>query len=192
MEARHKNALIVALVAVILVMAIGYAAFAQTLTINGNATVSDVTENWNVHYDTTKTTGAGVVDATMGSGGTTAPTGTVSYDGTGQTATVKATLNQPGDTVKFTLTIKNDGTINAALGTPVVAPTSGSDEDSGNPLVVKQGNIIFTVTAPVASTIAGGSETTMTVTATFDTNAESVGTVTESGITVTTTATQSA
>ena len=188
MESKHKNALIVVLVAVILVMAVGYAAFTQQLTINTTANITDQTTNWNIHYDTTKTTGTGVVDPTMGSGGTTAPDGSVSYDGTGQTATIKATLNQPGDTVKFTLTIKNDGTIKASLGTPTVAAVAG--DSNNDPLIVQEGNIIFSVTAPAQSTLSAGEETTMTVTATFDNSAESVGNTTSSSITVTTTATQ--
>ena len=190
MESKHKNVLIVALVAVVLVMAVGYAAFAQTLTINSKATVTEQSQNWNVHYDTTKKTGAGVVDATTGTGGTAAPLGTIGYDPTGQTATINATLNQPGDKVKFTLTIKNDGTINASLADPVVATVEG--DENVDPLIVKKGNIIFTVTRPSEAAIAGGEEATMTVTAEFDENAESVGNTTTSSITVTTRATQAA
>ena len=192
MESKHKNVLIVALVAVVLVMAVGYAAFAQQLTITSTATVTEQTENWNVHYDKSKTSGVGVVDATTGTGGTTAPLGTIGYDGTGQTATINATLNQPGDKVKFTLTIKNDGTINASLGTPVVALSGEGEDTDDDDLIVHQGNIIFTVTAPADNAIAADEETTMTVTAEFDENAQSVGDTTTSSITVTTTATQAA
>ena len=188
MESRHKNALIVVLVAVILVMAVGYAAFTQQLTINTTANITNQTTNWNIHYDTGKTTGAGVVDASMGSGGTTAPNGSISYDGTGQTATINATLNQPGDSVKFTLTIKNDGTIKALLGTPTVATVAG--DSNVDPLIVQEGNIIFTVAEPAKTTLNAGEETTMTVTAEFANSAESVGDTTTSSITVTTTATQ--
>ena len=188
MESKHKNALIGALLAVVFVMAVGYAAFATTLTINPTATITEQEDNWNIHYDTTKTTGAGVIDATTGDGGTAAPTGSISFDGTGQTATINATLNQPGDTVKFTLTIKNDGTINATLADPVISEVAEDTNDE--PLIVQEGNIIFTVTRPQSSTLAGGAETTMTVTATFDNDATSVGTVTTSSISVTTLAEQ--
>ena len=192
MEYKNKNLMIGALLAIVLVMAVGYAAFAQTLTINSSATVTEQTENWNVHYDTTKKTGAGIVDATTGTGGTQAPSGTIGYDGTGQTATIAATLNQPGDKVVFTLTIKNDGTINAKLDDPVVTITGQGSDENDEPLIVKQGNIIFTVTRPLADAIAGGETTTMTVTAEFDNSAQSVGTTTESSISVTTMANQAA
>ena len=187
MESKHKNALIGALLAVVLVMAVGYAAFAQQLTINGSASI---TSNWHVGFDTTKTHEVpGVVTPTTGANGTTAPSGTVSYSGD-QTATISATLNQPGDKVVFTLTIENTGTINARLNNPVVNLTSAGPDENEAPLVTKEGNIIFTVTAPTPTTINAGETATMTVTAEFDSNAQSVGTVTSSSITVTTLAEQ--
>ena len=186
MESKHKNALIGALLAVVFVMAVGYAAFAQTLTINGGATI---TSDWHVGFDTTKTTAApGVVTPTTGANGTTAPSGTVSYTND-QNATINATLIQPGDKVTFELTIENYGSINAQLNTPVVTATSGADENEA-PLIVKQGNIIFTVTAPSPATIAADETATMTVIAEFDSSAQGVGTVTSSSITVTTLAEQ--
>ena len=187
MESKHKNALIGALLAVVFVMAVGYAAFAQQLTINGSASI---TSNWHVGFDTTKTTGEpGVVTPTTGANGTTAPSGTVGYSGD-QTATISATLNQPGDKVVFTLTIENSGTINARLNNPVVNLTSAGPDENGEALITKEGNIIFTVTAPTPTTINAGETATMTVTAEFDSNAQSVGTVTSSSITVTTLAEQ--
>ena len=56
MESKHKNILIGALLAVVFVMAVGYAAFAQTLTINGSA---EITSSWDVRYETTQKTGQG-------------------------------------------------------------------------------------------------------------------------------------
>ena len=189
MDSKHKNALIGALLAVVFVMAVGYAAFAQTLTINGSA---EITSNWHVGFDTSKTTDEpGVVTPTTGANGTTAPSGTVSYSGD-QNATIAATLIQPGDKVTFTLTIENYGNINARLNTPVVTLNGGGSDENGDALIVKQGNIIFTVTAPSPTTINKGETATMTVTAEFDSNAQSVGTVTSSSITVTTLAEQAA
>ena len=51
MESKNKNILIASLLAVVLVMAVGYAAFVQQLTISGTA---EITSTWNVHFDTTK------------------------------------------------------------------------------------------------------------------------------------------
>ena len=198
MESKHKNALIVALLAVVLVMAVGYAAFAQQLTINSTATIQNESgdkTNWKVEFDQAKTTGVGVVDTTTGSGGTVPPTGSISFSN-GSNANISATLNTPGDSVKFTFTVVNYGTIKAALGTPVLSLTSGEDQD-GEPggSTVKYNNVIFTVTNPVSSTLEGGTDasTTFTVTATFDPNATSVASGSNSaGITVSLSATQSA
>ena len=150
MESKHKNALIGALLAVVFVMAVGYAAFAQTLTINGSATI---TSTWNVHFDTTKTSGTDVISPTTGAGGTQAPTGSVGYEDEGQKANITAQLNQPGDKVVFTLTIKNEGNIAATLATPVVTLNGGGSDANPDDLIVKEGNIIFTVTAPTPTTI---------------------------------------
>ena len=188
MESKHKNVLIGALLAVVFVMAVGYAAFAQTLTINGSA---EITSNWHVGFDTSKTSGGDVIAPTTGANGTTAPTGEVSYEND-QNATISADLVQPGDKVTFTLTIENYGNINAKLNTPVVSLNGEGSDENENPLIVKQGNIIFTVTAPSPTTIDEGETATMTVTAEFDSSAQSVGTTTSSSITVTTLASQAA
>ena len=44
----HKSSVIMVLLAVVLIMAIGYAAFAQQLTINGSAEISST---WDVHIE---------------------------------------------------------------------------------------------------------------------------------------------
>ena len=48
MEDMHKTSVIMVLLAVVLIMAIGYAAFAQQLTINGSAEISS---SWDVHIE---------------------------------------------------------------------------------------------------------------------------------------------
>ena len=183
MESKHKNALIGALLAVVFVMAVGYAALSQTLTITGTATVTDQSQNWNIHFDHSKTTGTGVVDTTTGTGGTVNPSGTIQYEDSDHTATLNATLIQPGDSVKFTLTIVNEGSITADLNDLVITPTEGGGSLSEN--TVTAGNITFTVTDPSETTLAQGETATVSVTATFNSGATSVGDVTTAGISVT-------
>lgn len=183
MESKHKNVLIGALLAVVFVMAVGYAAFAQQLTINGSA---EITSRWDIAFDQSKTTGAGVIDPVAGFVGGTAPSGTINY-ADGHNATLTANLIQPGDTVTFTLTIQNNGTINAELQEPVVTMTG--DED-GTALVAKKGNIQFTVTRPNPTTIDASEETTMTVKAEFISSATSVGTTQSASVNITVDAVQ--
>ena len=140
MESKHKNALIGALLAVVFVMAVGYAAFAQTLTINGSATIDST---WDVHFDGSKTEGAGIVDAEAGLEGATAPDGgRISYTDTNHKANLSATLHQPGDKVTYTLTILNTGSIDAALHEPVLTVEGAT---AGTGLTQSKGNIQFTV-----------------------------------------------
>ena len=141
MESKHKNALIGALLAVVFVMAVGYAAFAQTLTINGTATIDST---WDVHFDDTKTEGDGVINVTTGLVGATAPDGgTISYDDSNHKANLSATLHQPGDKVTYTLTILNTGSIDAALHEPVLT-VEGATAGTGT-LTQSKGNIQFSV-----------------------------------------------
>ena len=184
MESKHKNALIGALLAVVFVMAVGYAAFAQQLNINGTATI---TSTWDIAFDQTKTSGAGVVDAVAGLSGAQAPTGSISYSD-GHNATLSAQLNQPGDTVTFTLTIENNGNISADLQTPVVQMDG---DESDEPLIAKKGNIQFTVTSPTPTTIDESDTATMTVKAEFISSAETVGTTNSASVNITVDAVQS-
>ena len=185
MESKHKNALIGALLAVVFVMAVGYAAFAQTLNINGTATITNASENWNVHFDTDQTT-ENAVEASPGIGGTKNPSGTIGYSNSDHTATVNATLIQPGDSVEFTLKVLNEGSITADINKFSVAADSASQSKGsceGNTCTF--GYIVYTVTPAAPTTIANGESSTVKVKAEFNSSAENVGSVTSAGITIT-------
>lgn len=101
MEIKHKTALIGGLLAVVVVMAVGYAAFSQALIINGSASIDS---NWQIRIIdiAASTTGSGVNSgAEVGS----------DY----LSASFNASLTSPGDTVTYTITVENQGTINAKL-----------------------------------------------------------------------------
>lgn len=102
METKRKNVLIGALLAVVFVMAIGYAAFAQQLTINGSASISST---WNVQISSIT---AGEPEGSALDEGTSIGEG-------GLTATFNASLTSPGDSITYTVTVHNSGTINAKL-----------------------------------------------------------------------------
>ncbi len=186
----HKNTMIAMLLGALVVMAVAYAAFSTALTINGTATISS---SWNVHFDTTQTSGTGVISPTTGTGGTTAPSGSVSYT-SGQQASVSATLRQPGDKVVFTLTIVNDGSLKANLGTPTATAGATTTCTSTTVCTSTAGHIKFTVGSPANSTLnASGGTTTMLVTAEFiDADVTSLTGTESANITVNLTATQAA
>ncbi len=147
MEAKHKNALIGALLAVVLVMAVGYAAFAQQLTINGTSTI---TSKWDVHM--TQTGASNTPSTVMG----TNPVSTLSVATGGLSASFTAEFTSPGDKVTFVVPIENKGTIDAKLqGITLSSSTADMVIDQTKlTATTKDGNIKYTVTSPKTTTLA--------------------------------------
>lgn len=165
---KNKNSLIIALLAVVLVMAVGYAAFSTSLTINGTATTSST---WNVHLDHTTSGYNTAYSITPATGYTlTASEASPTMTVTDSTATLTTNLKQPGDSVTFTLTVKNEGSLPAKLSSytlKVKLTGTGSTESSYRDENSTDA-IIYSVSGlTVNSTIAAGSSTTFTVTATY-------------------------
>jgi len=158
MDSKNKNILIGGLIAIVLIMAVGYAAFATTLRINGTA---EITSSWNVHFDGTKTGGATVVEKHAGISGGAEPATTktgqatdVVYSNNNLTATIYTGLAQPGDYVIYTFTILNEGSLKAIAGTPDLVVTD-SDYTSQDGKTVRKGNIQYEITQlPTPGSIA--------------------------------------
>ena len=159
MEAKHKNALIGALLAVVFVMAVGYAAFAQQLTINGSA---DITSKWDVHMESE---GADYVPtSTMG----TPPTGTVRVDDGGLTASFSANFTSPGDKITYTIPIVNVGTQNARLSNITLSSDTPGMYIQDLVATSEDGNIKYTVISPGTETLnANDGRATITIVAEF-------------------------
>lgn len=174
MESKHKNALIGALLAVVFVMAVGYAAFAQLLTINGTATIDS---KWDVHFDPNQDSTTGV--AIVNGGSDTTTSGTIAYTEGNTVATLTAGLKQPGDTVTFTLKPSNYGSLAAhAQAAPVITAASGESGltiASGGQSATK-GNILWEIvsftnkaslTGADSTTVAEANQDTIVVRASF-------------------------
>ncbi len=109
-KTKKKNRLIIALIVLLLALAIGYAAFSATLTINGTATG---TETWNVHFKTGRFLQADGTTVDTAHGGTI-ELGTTTT--TNDTMTVSGIqLGYPGDGVLLEVVVENSGTIPAKL-----------------------------------------------------------------------------
>lgn len=114
-----KNIVIGLLCTVLCVMAVAYAAFSTSLSIEGTASVSST---WGVAIETISCT------PTAGTTGATAPT--YEIGGEGSTAmTLGVSLNQPGDKVACTVRIKNTGTLEAKLSS--IEVTNGENTSNG-------------------------------------------------------------
>lgn len=98
---KKERGVLLLLIVAVLLMTIGFAAYTQTLNINGTVTVKG--SPWNVHYVENSIT------PTDGSVTATNPT----IDKTNFKFTV--TLEKPGDFYEATLNVINDGTFDATL-----------------------------------------------------------------------------
>lgn len=141
-----KNIVITALVAVIVLMGVGYAAFATTLNINGKATISG---DWDVEITGIKAEHTGTAtDATEPSF-------------TATTATFDAKLLAPGDSSTYTITVENKGNIDAKLNSINLTP---QDDTTGSPAIK-----YTVVSQPVKeSVLASGDSTTVVIKAEYD------------------------
>ena len=108
MKQEKFNSLMVAIVAISAVfgfVSIVWASFSQTLTISSGATIT--ASNWDIHFEN--------VSGPIATG--TASIGTVpTVEGNGTQLTgFSPTLKTPGDSVTFTVDVKNAGTYKAAI-----------------------------------------------------------------------------
>ena len=101
MENMHKGSVIMVLVAVVLIMSIGYAAFAQKLTINGTSTIAS---SWDIYIE----------DIAVNNKTLDAENVSASVDDK-LSATFQANLVSPGSSVTYDVTVKNGGNLNAKL-----------------------------------------------------------------------------
>ncbi len=167
MKEKQNNIIIAGLVAISLILAVGYAAFASNLTVNGTASISS---NWCIGFDSTKTTDY-VASKTHQTGDI--PTGSISFSGnTCQTsyktnASLVANFKQPGDKIEYTLTIANKGSLAAAIESILVDSTSVTSDQT-----ITKGNVKYTIEMPLDTSLAVNETTTMQITAEFqnDTN----------------------
>lgn len=113
----RKQIMIGVLSVIVCIMAVGYAYLSQQLTVNGTAHIDS---KWDVRISNITAKVNGVAGGTTptdnaineGCSTTTAPSGC-----TGTTASFDASLFQPGDSITYTVTVANYGTLPAGLDT---------------------------------------------------------------------------
>ena len=118
MKKTKKSHAIIVLIVLLLALAIGYAAFSSTLTINGTA---EGTGTWDIHFaSATLKNAEGGVDSSHGTASITK--GTVDND----TITANIELAYPGDGVILEAVVENGGNTPAKL---TGFDIQGADED---------------------------------------------------------------
>ena len=175
-----RNYVILGLCLVLVLMAVGYAAFSQLLTINGTG---QITSNWCVGFDSTRTSD---YVPTAGISGGTLPTGSIGFSGNvcetnyQTTASLSASFNQPGDQIVYTLTIYNKSSLNAAIKSILVEGNSVTEKTT-----ITKGNMTFIVDMPEKTSLSANDYTTMKVTAEFQDDTPIAGTYTGENQTIT-------
>lgn len=123
---KEKGILIAMLCTVIVVMAVAFAAFQTTLTINGTASIES---NWCVRIKDNPT----CTKTPVTGGASSSVTASVTKV-SATTATISMGFTQPGDSATCTIVFENCGSVNAKLNNLLI---TGNDE---------KGAIRFTVT----------------------------------------------
>jgi hypothetical protein len=155
---RNGQTIVIAVLAVaILFMSVGFAAFAQTLNINGEVKVEPT--KWSVHWDTSSyAKSANSVDI-IGSDLSTGSQPTFTND----TVTFGAKLAKPGDFAEFTIDAVNDGDFDAILNKVTLSSISAHSEYLT--YTVKVGNqTINTTTDNLNISLPAGDSSKVTVT----------------------------
>ena len=143
MKKTKKNYVAIALVVVLLALAVGYAAFAQQLTITGTAKASG---KWDVKFTSAEITNSIVED-------TTANTANVNADG--KSVDVSVNLATPGDGSNIKAIITNAGTVKAKIednGFKIEGTNGSTFTDEGNG-VYKCGAVLVKVPTVADGTI---------------------------------------
>jgi len=171
METKHKNLLIGGLLAIVLIMAVGYAAFATQLNINGTA---NITSKWNVYIES----------ITPGTPVGTASNKSATLGEDKLSATFETDLVAPGDALTYTVVVKNGGTLPAKLSAirfdqshQNTATEEGKDNRtiiysysgiSENAVLPVDGSVTFTVTVTYNPAITTQPSTDAEKTSTLD------------------------
>ena len=156
---KKKNLLIGGLLAIVLIMAVGYAAFATNLNINSTA---ETTSTWDIEIiSISANSNATCSDNTNPSTCTTKGDISHSITNNNLTANFNAALIAPGDSVVYTIQVQNKGTLDATLSTL-------TQTDSNNPAIT------FTVSGiQEGDTLAAGATTTFTATVSYPSSVQS-------------------
>ena len=155
---KSKKIIMITMCCLICVMAIGYAAFATNLTINGTA---NITSTWKVLFtkieEVSKTSGVTIIKV---------PTAE------GTNATFNVDLKSPGDKIVYKITVANQGTLDAIIN-DITASETGSDAIKFEITGIKKGD-----------KLAKSTTTTFNVTISYDESITSQPALTDNTLTI--------
>ncbi len=138
---------VVALILAVVGISIGFAALSSTLEVTGTARV--VPANWSVHFDSEYEFNDNDTSASEGSTPTINNTEFKNY---------QIVLTKPGDKGTYTLTVENDGDIDAKVGTVNLGSTLTFSGTSAADEALVQSNVTYTLTWADGTAIAQNDE----------------------------------
>ncbi len=157
----QRNYMIMGLCAILLIMAVGYAAFQSQLKITGT---SNIRSNFLVRITD--------IQSNVQSG---SASNAIEPSYTDTTATFKTNLVSPGDSMKYDITVANEGNIDAVLNSikvnnsnneAITFETSGIEE--GDELKASETDILTVIVTYNPSITSQPENTTATITVTLD------------------------
>ena len=138
---KKQSIAIVGVIALVLAVAVGYALFSETITINGTATASG---SFNIDF-----TEVGDIVSEGYTNVEGNEVATIVNDGNELTISVK-NLDYPGAYVEIPVTITNNGTISAVLESINQVGLDGTGDDANSPIRVTYSGIAASET-PIAA-----------------------------------------
>ena len=157
----QRNYIIIGLCAILVIMAVGYAAFTTQLKINGT---TNIDSNFSVKITN--------IQSTVQSG---SATNAVEPSYTDLTATFKTNLVSPGDSMKYDITVSNEGSIDAVLES--IEVNTGENEaitfetsgiENGDKLEASQTDILTVIVSYNSSVTSQPENTNSTITVTLN------------------------
>ena len=161
LNSKQRNYIIIGLCMILVIMGVGYAAFATQLKISGT---SNIASNFLVRITD--------IQSTVQSG---SATNAVEPSYTDLTATFKTNLVSPGDSMKYDITVSNEGSIDAVLESidvntgeneAITFETSGIE--NGDKLEVSQTDILTVIVSYNSSITSQPENTNSTITVTLN------------------------
>ncbi len=145
-----KMGILVAVIAMVVVVGIGYAAFTATLNINGTAKVE--ASSWNVHFANC-TDGNCITTLNIQNAKGIPSTAVVNVEPVLTDTTISdwdVTLKTPGDAVKYTFNVVNDGSFDAKLSSSFALPTptcTGTGENAETDAANVCKNLVYNISS---------------------------------------------
>lgn len=148
---KKERGVLLLLVVAVLIMTVGFALYATTLTITGTVNVKG--SPWNVHYDTSY--GTNGISTTTGSVTATNPV----IGGTNNTDfSFTVTLEKPGDFYEATLKAYNEGSMPAILKSITLGGVSAAQQAYLSYTVTYDGTPYTSTQTGLSDTLAAGAK----------------------------------